>query len=294
MKWNAHRGWSLLVGVVALGAGIPVAGQEPDNPLRFGELHVQSTPLADAEGWPDSRAMPNDAGPATTNPALGASHGSFARTIDAQMARPPASHEPARDVRRLPLPEVTPPLRDELVQPANAALSSAPGGRGNETADLESGPLPAPNDASGWWTARARGSQPPGRKPFAGPAGLEVSSSIRQLAFATLVSLLGVVVIVMVSKTVRRNQRPMKSPAADGPRVEQTLALGNKSLLRVVRVGKQQVLVATDATGIRSIVPVPGEFGELVDEPAEEQITPEQEQFFNHLMERLNARPRHA
>ncbi len=99
---------------------------------------------------------------------------------------------------------------------------------------------------------------------------------------------------MVVSKTVRRNQRLIKSPAADGPRVEQTLALGNKSLLRVVRVGKQQVLVATDSTGIRSMVPVPGEFSELVDEPAEEQVTPEQEQFFNHLMERLNARPRHA
>lgn len=283
MKRSGSFRWAVLAALAGAGLAGHAAGQEPENPLRFGELHIQPTPLADAGGWPDSR------GAAGANESMRMSDTAFSQSISAQFAQPPAGHDPAPDIRRLPLPEAAPLMRDDQVRPAS--LDAVPAGpQEPEAAGLSL--QRALEGTSGRWNARPREAGAAGRQPFAGPAGLEVSGSIRQLAFATLVSLLGVVVIVVVNKTLRRNQGSARTPAGEGPRVEQTLALGNKSLLRVVRVGKQQVLVATDATGIRSMVPVPGEFAAFVEEPLEEQVTPEQEQFFNHLMERLNSRPR--
>jgi flagellar biogenesis protein FliO len=279
-----------------LGCGEGVAtGQEQANPLRFGELQIHSTPLSDGNRAPEPARPDWGSDEAGANQAALSAQGTFADAISGQMTGPPAGHEPAADMRQLPSPERVNAVRDPAVQPAGFDNSSPGSWTWNAiAADETESARPVADSGASPVPFRPRSAPRSSRQPFAGPAGLEVSGSVRQLAFATLVSLLGVVVIVVVTKAVRRQPGVARPASTAAPHVEQSLSLGNKSLLRVVRVGKQQVLVATDATGIRSMVAIPGEFSELVEEPAEEQVTPEQEQFFNHLMERLNSRPRPA
>ena len=49
-------------------------------------------------------------------------------------------------------------------------------------------------------------------------------------------------------------------------RLGETLPLGNRCVLHLVHLGKAQVLVGVDAGGIKSILPMPDGFGELLAE----------------------------
>lgn len=111
----------------------------------------------------------------------------------------------------------------------------------------------------------------PESRPFAGPASLDIPATVKQLAFATAVALFGCVAIILYTRFARQsgiwNREGSPASRTPPPQVEQTLALGNKSLLRLVRVGNQQVLVATDASGIKSVLSVPPEFGSMLEAP---------------------------
>jgi len=59
--------------------------------------------------------------------------------------------------------------------------------------------------------------------------------------------------------------------------VVETLPLGNRCLVHLVRVGSQQVLVGVDGGGLKSVVALPAAFDEtLVDAAANGMATPEE------------------
>lgn len=137
-----------------------------------------------------------------------------------------------------------------------------------------------------------RSGRTPASQPFSGPASLEVTGTVRQLAIATSVSLVGCAVFLLAARVVQRRREQIPVARAEpAARVEQTLSLGNKSVLRLVRVGQQQVLVATDAGGIRSVLPVTTDFAALVDDGEDEPPpTPEQQLLLEQLLARSATR----
>jgi flagellar biogenesis protein FliO len=154
----------------------------------------------------------------------------------------PSAHQPTGPIRSLSEPhsESQKPIYDSQIQLASLSASETTGSRAT---------------------------------PFAGPASLELSETVRKIAFATAVSMLGCVVLVFVAKLWQGRRSPAtQAPSGGGrnrntaPRVEQSLSLGNKSLLRLVRVGNQQVLVATDATGIKSVLAIQPDFDSMLDD----------------------------
>jgi hypothetical protein len=74
----------------------------------------------------------------------------------------------------------------------------------------------------------------------------------------------------------RRWLRRLPGPGVGGSRMAlvETLPLGNRCLLHLVRVGRQQVLVGLDGAGLKSVVALPEAFDEALakaqDEPAAE------------------------
>jgi flagellar biogenesis protein FliO len=53
----------------------------------------------------------------------------------------------------------------------------------------------------------------------------------------------------------------------------ETLPLGNRCLLHLVHLGKQQILVGVDAGGVKSIVPLPGTFDEVLTEATTTEVS---------------------
>lgn len=104
-----------------------------------------------------------------------------------------------------------------------------------------------------------------GKVPFGGPASLKINDTVRQVAMATAVSMFGCVLFVLGAKYFRRNGTPVKTETV-AAKVEQVIQLGNKSTLRLVRIGRQQVLVAADSSGIRSVTAVQPDFESMIDE----------------------------
>ncbi len=118
--------------------------------------------------------------------------------------------------------------------------------------------------------AAPHAERPAELSPFSGPDSLDLSGTIKKISFALAVSLLGCVVVMVAARFFQQGRgvpRVASETAKNQippPRIEQTLSLGNKSLLRLVRVGNQQVLVATDATGIRSVLAIQPEFESML------------------------------
>lgn len=48
--------------------------------------------------------------------------------------------------------------------------------------------------------------------------------------------------------------------------VIETLSLGNRAVVHLLRVGRQQVLVGTDAAGMKALIPLPEPFGDALEE----------------------------
>jgi flagellar biogenesis protein FliO len=48
--------------------------------------------------------------------------------------------------------------------------------------------------------------------------------------------------------------------------VIETLSLGNRAAVHLLRVGRQQVLVGTDAAGMKALIPLPEPFGDALEE----------------------------
>lgn len=89
---------------------------------------------------------------------------------------------------------------------------------------------------------------------FKGVESLQLDSTIVKIGLNTLLVLAASVGLIMV---VRRGL-PRQAQASKSPtgrlRIEQSLSLGGKAELKVVRCGLHQVLVAIDSGGIKSVV----------------------------------------
>lgn len=89
---------------------------------------------------------------------------------------------------------------------------------------------------------------------FKGVESLKLDSTIVKIGLNTLLVLAASIgLIVVVRRTLPRQAQAAKSPTGR-LRIEQTLSLGGKAELKVVRCGLHQVLVAIDSGGIKSVV----------------------------------------
>jgi flagellar biogenesis protein FliO len=69
-------------------------------------------------------------------------------------------------------------------------------------------------------------------------------------------------------------------PAGSGPnalRLVETLPLGNRCSVHLVHLGKRELLVGVDAGGVKTIVPLPREFDEVLAEADRGQRTEDRE-----------------
>lgn len=89
---------------------------------------------------------------------------------------------------------------------------------------------------------------------FKGVESLKLDSTVVKIGLNTLLVLAASIgLIVVVRRTMPRQAQATKSPTGR-LRIEQTLSLGGKAELKVVRCGLHQVLVAIDNGGIKSVV----------------------------------------
>lgn len=89
---------------------------------------------------------------------------------------------------------------------------------------------------------------------FKGVESLKLDSTMVKIGLNTLLVLAASIgLIVVVRRTLPRQAQAAKSPTGR-LRIEQTLSLGGKAELKVVRCGLHQVLVAIDSGGIKSVV----------------------------------------
>jgi flagellar biogenesis protein FliO len=89
---------------------------------------------------------------------------------------------------------------------------------------------------------------------FNGVESLKLDSTVVKIGLNTLLVLAASIgLIVVVRRSLPRQAQAAKS-AAGRLRIEQTLSLGGKAELKVVRCGLHQVLVAIDNGGIKSVV----------------------------------------
>jgi flagellar biogenesis protein FliO len=68
----------------------------------------------------------------------------------------------------------------------------------------------------------------------------------------------------------------LAKPAGQGFQIEGTVALGNRAVLYLVKVGETQLVAGTDATGLKSLIALPASFKEVLEEqgPVEETSAP--------------------
>jgi flagellar biogenesis protein FliO len=89
---------------------------------------------------------------------------------------------------------------------------------------------------------------------FQGVESLQLNSTLVKVGLNTLLVLAATVGLIMVARKTLPRQQPNQQRPAGRLRIEQTLSLGGKAELKVVRCGLNQVLVAIDGGGIRSVV----------------------------------------
>ena len=127
-------------------------------------------------------------------------------------------------------------------------------------------------------TRAAAKGEPLAYTPPAYPEAPDPRAMLLRLALGT-----GFVLVLAVT-TIWLGRRWLKQgPAADAPAsrlgVVETLPLGNRCAVHLVRVGRQQVLVGVDATGLRSLVALPDLFEEtLTHAEADTPPTPAERQ----------------
>jgi flagellar biogenesis protein FliO len=90
------------------------------------------------------------------------------------------------------------------------------------------------------------------------------SMLLRLLLGTAFVLVLSVVTIFLSRRWLRQVGAP--SAATGRLAVVETLPLGNRCALHLVRVGRQQVLVGVDAAGLKSLVALPELFDEALAE----------------------------
>ena len=147
-------------------------------------------------------------------------------------------------------------------------------------------------------TSKTAGTSTSSTNPFSGVESLQLPATFKKIAINTLIAVtLGIFFIVIVR---RRHLGPKKSKAVDRTAlaIEQSISLGGKSELKVIRYGQHQVMVAMDASGIKSVVSLTPAFDSAmqmveppheVDQPAPEKEPVNVEQFVNMIKQMESA-----
>lgn len=236
-----------------------VAGQE--NPLRDGEAGylqqlLPSLQKIQAEsnnggvgGGAASEQFPTQGLPAQVggNEQLGnqSNAGLWRPEPTQQLPTPPAAVDQTEarfaDSRpSAPLPEVG-GVSNSAVTPAIGKTNPKSTATTTSGSNLSKG---SPNRSEGLGKLAA----------FKGIESLKLDSTVVKIGLNTLLVLAASIgLIVVVRRTMPRQAQAAKSPAGR-LRIEQTLSLGGKAELKVVRCGLHQVLVAIDNGGIKSVV----------------------------------------
>jgi flagellar biogenesis protein FliO len=99
-----------------------------------------------------------------------------------------------------------------------------------------------------------QGAKPAVEKPVQPLPGLELSGTLKKIILNTILVLAVAVTFIYIATKTRRNGVIPGGKPRSNIAIEQTLSLGNKAVLKIVRIGEQQVLIAMDATGVKSVV----------------------------------------
>lgn len=89
---------------------------------------------------------------------------------------------------------------------------------------------------------------------FQGVESLQLNSTLVKVGLNTLLVLAATVGLIMVVRKTLPRQATSQPRPVGKLRIEQSLSLGGKAELKIVRCGLNQVLVAIDGGGIRSVV----------------------------------------
>ena len=106
------------------------------------------------------------------------------------------------------------------------------------------------------------------RDPVRQSQKIDLGQTIQKLAFSTLVVLVGcVVVLVAIKKFGLSRVAPAPSESSGELRIIDSLDVGAKCQIRLVQVKNHKLVVAVDATGIKSVLHLSGAFTDALHEP---------------------------
>ncbi len=103
-------------------------------------------------------------------------------------------------------------------------------------------------------------------KKATGLLNLELDSTVKKIILNTLLVLAVAVAFVYGLRKSKRGQASASTKPKPAIGIEQTLALGNKATLKLVRVGDHQVLIAMDSSGVKSVVSLHEPFMQSVED----------------------------
>ncbi len=106
------------------------------------------------------------------------------------------------------------------------------------------------------------------------PEPPDTSGMLLRLAFGT-VATLGLCVATLVAGR-RWLQRPTDGKTAKKLQIEESVMLGHRATLFLVKVGETHLIAGTDAGGLKSLIVLPTSFAEVLDQQVEatEAVSP--------------------
>lgn len=99
------------------------------------------------------------------------------------------------------------------------------------------------------------------------PEPPDTSGMLLRLGFGTVVTL-GLCVTTLVLGR-RWLQRPMVNVTSNKLQIEETIVLGQRATLFLVKVGDSHLVAGTDATGLKSLIALPAAFHEVLEQQVE-------------------------
>ncbi|MEZ6095526.1 MAG: flagellar biosynthetic protein FliO [Pirellulaceae bacterium] len=109
-------------------------------------------------------------------------------------------------------------------------------------------------------------------KPGLGFENLELDGTVKKIILNTLLVLaVAVMFLYFARKTKAGNSLVAKRNKPEFG-IEQTLPLGNKATLKLVRIGEHQVLIAMDSSGVKSVVSLHESFNGALEELEQQEL----------------------
>lgn len=107
---------------------------------------------------------------------------------------------------------------------------------------------------------------------FSGFRQVPLNDTVKKLAINTgLVLVVAVALLLVMKKRTGTSSTGNANKHQAAVEIEQTVNLGGKSVLKIVRIGAQQLAIAMDPGGIKSVVSLSSGFAETMESVAEEE-----------------------